>query len=159
MEVPRLEGQIGTYTIATKMPHPDTSRVCDLHPSAHGSAGSLTHWARPGIEPAARDTSWVCYHWATTGTPRYVYFNAAFCIICTIGSFLLWSSLQAGKCVCGPVGPAGDTVTVLCFPPQDLWVVLRFEMSHGEPRLMSLWCCLLGPPLTQAFTQKTLPHP
>ena len=38
--------------------------------TAHGNAGSLTHWARPGIEPK---TSWFLVefvnHWATTGTP------------------------------------------------------------------------------------------
>ena len=38
--------------------------------TAHGNAGSLTHWARPGIEPA---TSWFLVrfinHWAPTGTP------------------------------------------------------------------------------------------
>ena len=35
----------------------DPSRICDLetYTTAHGNAGSLTHWARPGIEPA---TSW-----------------------------------------------------------------------------------------------------
>jgi len=38
--------------------------------TAHGNTGSLTHWARPGIEPT---TSWFLVgfvnHWATTGTP------------------------------------------------------------------------------------------
>jgi len=38
--------------------------------TAHGNAWSLTHWARPGIEPAA---SWFpggfVNHWARTGTP------------------------------------------------------------------------------------------
>ena len=41
------------------------------HTTAHGNTGSLTHWARPGIEPA---TSWFLVgfvnHCATTGTPR-----------------------------------------------------------------------------------------
>jgi len=41
--------------------------------TAHGNAGSLTHWARPGIGPA---TSWFLVrfisHWATTGTPKHV---------------------------------------------------------------------------------------
>ena len=39
--------------------------------TAHGNAGSLTHWLRPGIEPSS---SWVLVrfinHWAMTGTPR-----------------------------------------------------------------------------------------
>ena len=37
---------------------------------AHGNAGSLTHWARPGIKPLS---SWMLVgftnHWATMGTP------------------------------------------------------------------------------------------
>ena len=39
--------------------------------TAHGNAGSLTHWATPGIEP---ETSWSLVgfvnHWATRGTPH-----------------------------------------------------------------------------------------
>ena len=42
--------------------------------TAH-NAGSLTHWARPGIKPAY---SWflvgVVNHWAMTGTPSHSYF-------------------------------------------------------------------------------------
>ena len=30
---------------------PDLSHVFDLHHSSQGNAGSLTHWARPGIKP------------------------------------------------------------------------------------------------------------
>ena len=48
----RIQAASATYTIA------------------HGNAGSLTYWARPGIKPA---TSWFLVgfvnHWATTGTP------------------------------------------------------------------------------------------
>ena len=44
------------------------------HTTAHGNAGSLTHWARPGIKPA---TSWCLIRfvncWATVGTPDYFY--------------------------------------------------------------------------------------
>jgi len=33
--------------------------------------GYLNHRAGPGIEPIFfMDTSWVCYHWATMGTPK-----------------------------------------------------------------------------------------
>ena len=56
IEVPRLvvelELQLLTYT------------------TAHSNNGFLTHWVRPGIEPAF---SWILVgfvtHWATTGTP------------------------------------------------------------------------------------------
>ena len=39
--------------------------------TAHSNVGSLTHWARPGIEPTSL---WMLVrfanHWDTTGTPR-----------------------------------------------------------------------------------------
>ena len=45
--------------------------------TAYSNAGSLTHWARPGIKPAS---SWILFvfvsHWATTGTPQ-ISFNSA----------------------------------------------------------------------------------
>ena len=72
MEVPRLgiksELQLLAYTTATTPPDP--SCICNLI-TAHGNAGFLTHWARPGIKLAL---SWILVgfltHWATTGTPR-----------------------------------------------------------------------------------------
>ena len=49
--------------------------------TAHSNAGSLTHWARAGIEPA---TSWFLVgfvnHCATTGTPTMFNFNSIFFI-------------------------------------------------------------------------------
>ena len=46
--------------------------------TAHGDAGSLTHWARPGIKPAS---SWTLvrfvYCWVTTGTPKiFIFLNS-----------------------------------------------------------------------------------
>ena len=75
MEVPRLGAEAGlqlsAYTTATAMP--DLSCVCSLHYS-HRNARSLTHWARPGIEPTI---SWFLVrfvsHWAMTGTPYLGY--------------------------------------------------------------------------------------
>ena len=37
----------------------DLSHVCNLYARAHGNAQSLTHWARPGIEPMS---SWILVH-------------------------------------------------------------------------------------------------
>ena len=55
MEVPKpgikSELQLPDYTIA--IPNPNC--VCDLHCSC-GNAGSLIHWAKPGIEPASSQT-------------------------------------------------------------------------------------------------------
>ena len=60
-------------TVATGLHHSHSNAGSELsvsYTTAHGSAGSLIHWARPGIEPA---TSWMLVRfvnqWATTGTP------------------------------------------------------------------------------------------
>ena len=68
MEVPRLgvelEQQLQAYTTACTWDEPVTYTL------AYGNARSLTHWARPGIEPAS---SWIVVRfitcWATSGTP------------------------------------------------------------------------------------------
>ena len=56
-------------------PQPQQCQIWTLsatHTTTHGNAGSLTRWARPGIEPS---TSWFLVrfvnHWATTGTPYF----------------------------------------------------------------------------------------
>ena len=50
-------GLIGAVAagLHTATARPDTSGVCDLHHSSR-QRGSLTHWTRPGIDPA---TSWI----------------------------------------------------------------------------------------------------
>ena len=62
------------------------------YPTAHGNVGSLTHWARPGIEPAS---SWILVgfvsFWATMGTLlptlyQRVYFFVV--LLCFLGSNL-----------------------------------------------------------------------
>ena len=59
MEVPRLavesELQLPAYTTATAIPN--LSHICDLQ-SCLANARSLTHWARPGIEPTSLRTQW-----------------------------------------------------------------------------------------------------
>ena len=68
MEVPRLgvksELQLQAYTIATTTW--DLSRFATLT-TAHLKAGSLTHWARPGIEP---ESSWILV-WLITSEPQW----------------------------------------------------------------------------------------
>ena len=57
-----LELQLLAYTAATATP--DLSPDCDLHQSSpHRDTGSLTHWARPGIEPAS---SWILVRFVST---------------------------------------------------------------------------------------------
>ena len=68
MKVPRLgvkwELQPPAYATATALR--DLSLVCDLH-QAHGNAGSLTHWARPGIQPMS---SWILVGFVSTAPRR-----------------------------------------------------------------------------------------
>ena len=54
MEVSRLEAEseLQLLAYATATATPDPSHICDLHHSC-GNNGYLTHWARPGIEPAS----------------------------------------------------------------------------------------------------------
>ena len=74
MEVPglgnKLELQLLAYTTATATLDPSLSLM--LH--ACSNERSLTHWVRPGIEPAS---SWALVgfltRWATTGIPRKLY--------------------------------------------------------------------------------------
>ena len=65
MEAPRLgvelELQLPAYTPATATPN--LSYVCDLH-NTHSNAGSLTCYARPGIEP---ETSWILVDFVNAG--------------------------------------------------------------------------------------------
>ena len=56
--------------------------------TVHGNAGSLTYWARPGIEPTC---SWILVgfltHWATTGTLRF-FFVSLFLVVFGFLSFV-----------------------------------------------------------------------
>ena len=72
-EIPRLvelELQLLAYTTAMQ----DLSHVCDLHHS------SRQHWILKPLNEARNrtcilmDTSQVCYHWATTGTPPHCFY-------------------------------------------------------------------------------------
>ena len=78
MEVPRLgvksELWLLAYTTATET-WDEIQAMSATYITAHGNAGSLTHWMRPGIEPA---TSWVLVGfvncWAMKGTPvQYIF--------------------------------------------------------------------------------------
>ena len=72
MEVPRL----GSNQSSSPQPTPEPQQrhiwaVSATYTTAHGNAGSLIHWARPGIKST---TSWLLVgfvnHWATMGTPQ-----------------------------------------------------------------------------------------
>ena len=64
---------------AVAAPQPQQRRIqatSVTYTTAHSDAGSLTYWARPGIEPVS---SWMLVRlvncWATTGTLRVFIFN------------------------------------------------------------------------------------
>ena len=73
MEVPKLE-------VHSKLSLP-------TYTTAHSNAGSLTHWARPGIEPTS---SWMLVGfvncWATVGTPWLTFLND--CLGCCVETSL-----------------------------------------------------------------------
>ena len=53
MEVPRLGVQL-ELQLPQQQPQPHrTQAESATYPTAHGNAGFLTHWARPGIEPTS----------------------------------------------------------------------------------------------------------
>ena len=66
MESSQAWGQIGAVAASLRQSHSDSGTrdprcICDLH--AHLNAESLTHWARPGIEP---ESSWIPVRFVTT---------------------------------------------------------------------------------------------
>ena len=69
--------------------------AASLHHS-HSNAGSLTHWARPGIEPATPGfLVGFVNHWATMGIPD-VYFLNLSCFLLLFPLFLInniWAQL------------------------------------------------------------------
>ena len=70
MEVPRLGSNWSCSCQPRPQPHQNQTTSA-TQATAHGNAGSLNHWLRPGIKTAS---SWILVkfitHWATTGTPR-----------------------------------------------------------------------------------------
>ena len=85
----------GIRVVTTGLHHSHSnagSEPCLWHnPQLTGNTGSLTFWARPGIDWTwiLTDTSGVCYHWVTTGTPQDIehsslcYTVGPCCLFCT----------------------------------------------------------------------------
>ena len=56
-----VRGLIGAVAAGLRQNHSNLgSKPSETYTTAHGNAGSLTHWARPGIEPS---TSWFLVRW------------------------------------------------------------------------------------------------
>ena len=69
--------QIGAVATGIHHSHSNAGSQPHLYTTAHGNAGSLTHWARLGIKPA---TSWFLdgfiNHWAMMGIPPSLFWIA-----------------------------------------------------------------------------------
>ena len=89
------------------MPQPRPRRMWT---ASHGNTRSLTRWLKPGIEPTS---SWISVgfvnHWATTGTPLSLIFEAWYYVLFSIPSL----SLRVCVCVC-------VTIHIWKFPDQGL---------------------------------------
>ena len=77
VEVPRLGSNQSCSHWPIPQPQQHQIRAASMtYTTAHGDAGSLTHWVRSGIEP---ETSWFlvrlldCFCCATLGTPDFLY--------------------------------------------------------------------------------------
>ena len=65
-----------------------------LHHS-HSKARSLTHWVRPGIGTLVlMDASQICFHWATMGTPPFLFFFLM-CLRLYLFIYLLFRAARA----------------------------------------------------------------
>ena len=65
----QARGWIGATAAGLRHSHSHTwSKPSVTYTKAHGNAGSLTHWARPGIEPGA--TSWFLVRFVSTVPQR-----------------------------------------------------------------------------------------
>ena len=76
MEVPRLRGPIGAVGASLCQSHSNMGSRLRLvtYTTAHGNTRSLTHWARPGMEPATSSfLVGLVNHWAATGTPHLLF--------------------------------------------------------------------------------------
>jgi len=87
---PVAYGELNRSCSCWPMPQPQQHQIWTLsatYTTAHSNTKSLTHWARPGIEPAS---SWMLVRfinrWAMTGTPAKLYIHK-FVFIC-YASFL-----------------------------------------------------------------------
>ena len=103
--------------------------VSAIYTTAHGNAGSLTHWARPGIGPA---TSWLpgrfVNHCATTGTPGFLLFLFLLIVIARTSKVMLSSSGKSRH---------------PCLVPY----LSRKSFSFSPLRICSLWDCHIRPSL------------
>ena len=86
MEVPRWggESELQLQACATAMTMLDLSRICNLY----SEAGSLTHWARPGVEPTFSWTlCWVLNPLSHNGDLSFDYSHSNDCDVVSYCDF------------------------------------------------------------------------
>ena len=110
MEVPRLgvESELQLLAYTTTIATQDLSYVCDLYHSSR-QCQSLTHWARPGIEPMS---SWILARFVTTEPWRE----------------LLWRILNGHRCFAASPRKEVESISSLLEPGLLLWFPLPNRM-------------------------------
>ena len=134
----QARGQI--RAVASGLHHSQTQGVSETHTTAHGHAGSLTHWVRPGIETS---TSWVLVgfvnHWATTRTLIFFNFNFHFSVF--LGPHLWHIEV-----------PRLGVESELQLPAYTTATATRDQSRVCDPHHSS-WPCWIPDPLSKARDQ------
>ena len=104
--------------------------------TAHSNAGSLTHWERPGMEPASlMDASQIRVCWATTGTPAFTFLVNDFRRVLD-----LWKSCEAiftdRQCIMNCLNTASSMSLTLSFPTVYIWHLHGTSVTTKEPKIM-----------------------
>ena len=101
MEVPRLGVESGLATAAgLHHSHNNVGSTSSTYTTAHRNTRSLTHWARPGIDPAS---SWILVGFISAAPQWELQHPLIFdtvLITCYYSSFLFWCLWPASKFFC-----------------------------------------------------------
>ena len=131
MEVPRLvvKSELQLPATATVTATWDPGCICDLHHSSW-QCRSLTHWARPGIEPVS---SWLLVRF-TSAEPlwellkSYLIFNLSF--FCNWG-FRCHSDVWRGDVVHYKANTkARDENVLITYSPMKIWLFTKSSETH-----------------------------
>ena len=157
MEVPRPGVPSELQLLPTPQPQPLWIwATCATYTIAHGNAGSLTRWARPGIEPTS---SWVLVgfvnHWATRGTPK----NATFDNSLPTSFHLLASEILASRNSNTELCWLLLAVTSVAVLTVYLWVILTRGLSIRNQLGFCIYgftICFSSPPPQNLYKNENL---
>ena len=137
------------------------------HTTAHGNAGSLTHWVRPGIEPA---TSWFLVRFVSSAPqwePQHWYYKKSFkywegsCQPWDINVLkILIFALKFLSLVTNTVNcfPWSDKLTSFVFKKISNTQVWKTSLSFFQIKMLFHETSISLPNLTRAFPYKDLPQ-